>query len=216
MDRKTDSYYAQVREDLLPLIPKGATRLLDVGCGTGETGLAAKHRLATHEVIGIEFFESVALIAQTKLDQVIVGDIETLDLNFPENYFDCILCADILEHTKDPWQVLRRLRRFLRRDGTVVASIPNVRHIVPLLKIIFDRFEYDESGILDKTHLRFFTLHTIRQMFHESGYSIQQVKTNRNSTWKHILMHILSLGLLRQFSIFQYLVVATKSDPERG
>lgn len=95
MDRKTDSYYAQVREDLLPLIPRRAMRLLDVGCGTGETGLAAKQRLGTHEVIGIEFFESVALIAQTKLDQVIVGDIETLDLNFPENYFDCILCAGV-------------------------------------------------------------------------------------------------------------------------
>lgn len=207
---KENSYYGLVRLDILDLIPKGTKHLLDVGCGTGDTGIAAKQQLGLQEVVGIEFYEPAAFVAQTKLDRVIVGDIEQLKLDLPQDHFDCIVCADVLEHTKDPWQVLRSLHHFLRDKGVLIASIPNIRHIVPILKIIFDRFEYEESGILDKTHLRFFTLHTIRQIFDETGYLIQQVNNNRSISWKFKLLNFFSLGLMRQFSIYQYIVVAKK------
>ncbi len=207
---KGESYYSDVRLDILDLIPKSTKHLLDIGCGTGATGVAAKRHLDLQEVVGIELHEPAALVARTKLDRVIVGDIEELELDFPEHHFDCIVCADILEHTKDPWQVLRRLRPFLRDEGVVVASVPNIRHIVPMLKILFDRLEYGESNILDKTHLRFFTLHTIRRMFQETGYQIQHVTSNRSISWKFTLLNIFSLGLLRQFSIYQYIIVAKR------
>jgi len=185
---KEDSYYSLVRFDILDLIPKMVKHLLDVGCGSGDLGIAAKQQLGVQEVVGIEFYEPAALVAQTKLDRVILEDIEQLTLDLPKGHFDCIVCADVLEHTKDPWQVLRNLRHFLRDDGVFIASLPNIRHIVPILKIIFDRFEYEESGILDKTHLRFFTLHTIRQLFNETGYQIQHVRTNRSISWKFNLL----------------------------
>lgn len=207
---KDAGYYGLVREDVIDLIPPGTLRLLDIGCGTGETGWTAKRRLEAKEVVGIEYFEPAARAAREKLDRVIVGDVEQIDFDFPDNHFDCILCADILEHTKNPWRVLEKLRRVLREDGVLIASIPNIRHIVPVARILFDRFEYQESGVLDKSHLRFFTLHTIRLMFKDTGFSVIQVKTNRSKSWKMKLLNVISLGFTRQFSIYQYLVTCRK------
>lgn len=207
---KDKSYYSLGRHELLALVPPNTKRLLDVGCGGGYTGATAKKLFGLKEVVGIELFQSAADSAKTKLDRVITGDIEDLNLDFPEGYFDCILCADVLEHTKNPWEVLRKLYGYLDDEGVLIASIPNIRHIVPILKILFDRFEYEESGILDKTHLRFFTLHTMKQMFEENGYRITRIESNRSSSWKFWLLNLFSIGLMRQLSIYQYVIVAQK------
>ncbi len=122
---KSEAYYGLVRHDVLALIPAGTKRILDVGCGNGDTGFAAKHLHGAQEVVGIEFFDSAANVAKGKLDKVVTGDIEHLDLDFPESYFDCIICADVLEHTRDPWEVLKKLRRYLDDHGVLIASIPN-------------------------------------------------------------------------------------------
>ncbi len=207
---KHASYYEQARHDVIRLIPNTTKRLLDVGCGNGNTGYVARKTIDLEVVYGIELFESAAIEAATKLDHVIQGDIEKMDLDLPLNHFDCILCADILEHTRDPWAVLEKLKPYLTDNGVLVASIPNIRHLIPVMKILTDRFEYEEYGILDKTHLRFFTLHTIRQMFEQSGYEIHRIETNRSRSWKFHLLNVLSLGLMRPFTITQYLLVTSK------
>ena len=208
---KADAYYAVVRSELVALIPENTKRLLDVGCGAGATGRAAQLRLRLQELVGIELFEPAATQARAAYDRVIVGDIETLELDFPPKHFDCILCADVLEHTKDPWSVLKILRQQLNDDGVLVASIPNIRHLGPLFKILFDRFEYEESGLLDKTHLHFFTMHTIRKMFQDTGFEIRHVKFTYSNSRKAQLLRVLSLGLLQPFLIYQFLLVVTKS-----
>lgn len=208
-DEKKPLYYGYTRYDLLPFIPQNVRRLLDVGCGNGDTGVAAKQLRSIGEVIGIELYEPAGKIAQTKLDRVFIGDIETLTLDFPKGYFDCILCADVIEHTKDPWGVLKKLHALLDDNGVLVASMPNIRHVRPLFKIIFDRFEYEESGLLDKTHLHLFTLHTIRKMFSETGYRIERIETT-NSGRKSDLLNICTLGLLRKFLIYQFYLVVKK------
>jgi len=210
---KNQTYYSLVRNEVISLIPVGTKRILDVGCGDGSTGLAAKKLAGAQEVMGIELFDSAAEVAKAKLDRVVIGDIELLNLDFPEGYFNCILCADILEHTRDPWGVLMKLHRYLDNNGVLIASIPNIRHIVPMLKILFDRFEYESSGILDKTHLRFFTMRTIRGMLSDTGYHIERVKTNRSISWKFRLLNIFSFGLMRQFSVYQYIILARKVLP---
>lgn len=210
---KHPDYYGQFRPEILRLIPAGTRTLLDVGCGDGTTTAKAKQELGIREVVGIEAHEPAAALAASRLDRVIRGDLETLVLDLPKGHFDCILCADILEHLRDPWQVLRDLRPCLREDGVLIASIPNLRHLKPIFMILFDRFEYEPSGILDRTHLRFFTFHTMKQLLNESGFVIRSVETNRSAKWPVTLLNILSLGLLRPFSVAQYLIVAHKSRP---
>jgi 2-polyprenyl-3-methyl-5-hydroxy-6-metoxy-1,4-benzoquinol methylase len=207
---KPRDYYEIVRHDIFPFIPTGIQSLLDVGCGCGATAAELKKLFDIKEVVGVEYFAEMGLHAEKKLDKVIVGDIEYLSLPYPTEYFDCILCADVLEHTRDPWSVLRKLGTHLSHDGYLVASIPNLRHIVPLLKIICDKFEYQTSGILDKSHLRFFTLHTMKELFESAGFTISRVGTNRSRSWKFMLLNVCSLGVLRPFSIYQYIIVAKK------
>jgi 2-polyprenyl-3-methyl-5-hydroxy-6-metoxy-1,4-benzoquinol methylase len=211
LSEKSDKYFSLFRSEIYDLIPRGTLRLLDVGCGTGELGQAAKIQLGVQEVIGIEIHEPVARIAGSKLDKVILGDVEQLQLDFEPGYFDCIVCADVLEHTIDPWQLLRRLSNLLSGDGSFIASIPNIRHIVPILKILFDRLEYEESGILDKTHLRFFTLHTAKKMLTDAGFDIQHMIRSRSNSWKFRAANAISFGLFREFSVYQYIFLANKS-----
>ena len=211
-NEKNEKYYNLIRNDILELVPQETKKILDVGCGTGVTSFAAKQFFGVNEIIGIELFKPAAEIAKKKLDKVITGDIEDIDLSFPENYFDCIICADVIEHTRNPWGVLKKLHRYLNDNGVLIASIPNIRHIVPILKIIFNRFDYQESGVLDKTHLRFFSLYTIKNLFRTTGYRIIQIRTRRSRSWKFNLMNIFSLGLLRPFSISEYIIAVKKNN----
>jgi 2-polyprenyl-3-methyl-5-hydroxy-6-metoxy-1,4-benzoquinol methylase len=206
---KPSSYFSHVRQDVLALIPPGSRRLLDVGCGAGATAAAARRDLGV-EAWGIESIEAAAATATTTLDRVIVGDVETTAIPCADGYFDCILCADVLEHLRDPWSTLRSLQRVLQPAGAIVLSLPNVRQLVPILRIIFDRFEYETEGVCDRTHLRFFTLHTIRQMLQETGYRVEHLVAKRRKGWKWKSLQVATLGLVRPFTIDQYLVVARK------
>ena len=207
---KPQSYFGLIRNDVIALVPLKSKRILDVGCANGFTGFAAKQLRGDRLVVGVEVSAQAAMEARKRLDKVIEGNIEKLTLDYPDNYFDCILCADVLEHLRNPWLVLQKLHPLLSNDGVLIASIPNIRHIVPILKILLNRFEYEESGICDNTHLRFFTLHTMKKMFQECNYSIEDIKYNYHKTWKHRLMHITTFGLLKQLSIYQHLLVAKK------
>ena len=207
---KNNSYYDIVREEILDLIPSSTKRLLDVGCGTGTISSMAKKKFNIDEVVGIEKFEKAASVASARLDKVICGDIESIQLEYDNNYFDCILCADIFEHLINPENVIRKLHSLLSENGVMITSLPNIRHVVPLLKIIFDRLEHEESGVLDKTHLHFYTLHTMKKMFTESGFEIQRIEYNRSISLKFKVANIITLGLFKPFSIYQYIFVLKK------
>ena len=165
---KPAGYFDLVREDILALVPLGTRRLLDIGCGTGATARAAKDRVKIAEVWGIEWTEEASQVARSRLDRVLCEDVETCSVPVPDGYFDCIVCADVLEHTRDPWEVLRGLRRLLDPKGVLIVSLPNLRHFKPLYFLLTNQFEYEASGILDRSHLRFFTLHTMRKMLRDS------------------------------------------------
>lgn len=207
---KDEIYFNLIRVELLSLIPETTKKLLDVGCGYGTLASEAKREFGVEEAIGIEKFEAAGKIASEKLDKVIIGDIESIKLNFKENYFDCIVCADILEHLVEPEKVLRKLYQILSKEGVMLVSIPNIRHIVPLLKIIFNKLEYESSGILDKTHLRFFTLHTMKKMFEETGFKIKKIDSNRSISLKYKIANLITLGLFKPFTVYQYIFVLKK------
>ena len=147
----------------------GSKRVLDVGCATGYLARTLGERGCT--VSGIEPDEMAAEEARPYLDRLIVGNVETLDLDesFGEERFDVVVFGDVLEHLLDPLATLRKCRRLLADRGTVVASIPNVAHGSVRLALMAGRFDYQPLGLLDSTHLRFFTRASIDELFREAG-----------------------------------------------
>jgi 2-polyprenyl-3-methyl-5-hydroxy-6-metoxy-1,4-benzoquinol methylase len=213
--------YIGFREDIACLVPCSAKRILDIGCSIGAAGGLLKERNSAY-VCGIEMDESMARMARLKLDKVITGDVEQLDLRkeLNDGQFDCIICADILEHLKEPWRLLRTIRTFLSDNGVVIASIPNIRHFTTIRSLLFDGYwPYRERGIHDKSHLRFFALRNIKEMFQDSGLTIVKVvrkyrlierphRLNKISRW-------FAVPLLRDLLAFQYLIVAIKREAYR-
>lgn len=207
---KEEGYYANARRDVLELIPPNTSSLLDVGCGEGALARDAKVNYKIEFVAGVELFDAAAEKAREVLDDALCMDIETGELPYGDDRFDCIVCADILEHLRDPWSVLAKLRRVLRDDGVLVASIPNLASLRVVKLILRDRFDYAASGTLDRTHLRFFTLNTIRSMFAASGFEITRVerKLRRGFFIRHA--RVWSLGYVREGGVSKFSIVARK------
>ena len=168
----SEDYYEGLNEDLLLLLPDTARRILDVGCGAGRLGEAIKQKHPDAIVHGIEREPEVAERAAEVLDRVFEAD---LDYGLPEldRPYDAILCGDVLEHLVDPWSRLEDLVGHLAPNGSVVASLPNVRHYKVVRDLLFDgRFRYRDKGILDRTHLRFFTRRSMHELFEGAGLKV--------------------------------------------
>lgn len=174
-------YYSQSRPDVRALIDGVENhRILDIGCGTGGIGRVFRDQ-GTAYLAGIEQEPAAAREAANAYDRVWVGDAESADIDFPGDYFDIAICADILEHLRDPWAMLARIYAWLRPGGCLVASIPNLRNADTISKLLMGRFDYQEWGILDRSHLRFFTLDGIRKMFRAAGFAIETIVSNEDA-----------------------------------
>jgi 2-polyprenyl-3-methyl-5-hydroxy-6-metoxy-1,4-benzoquinol methylase len=163
---------ASTHSKIVSLVPP-ATRVLEFGCATGYMTEVLKNRLGC-TVVGIEIDRDAAALAEQYAERVIVGDAETIDYaaELAGEEFDVVLFADVLEHLKEPADVLRRVRPFIGENGVVVASIPNIAHASVRLALLGGEFRYREWGLLDDTHLRFFTRASIQDLFEETGYAV--------------------------------------------
>ena len=205
---KPQNYFSGIRNDIIELIQCNNCNILEIGCGEGNTLVELKKQGKAKFIVGIDI---VDLNQSSKLDKFILADIENDNIELPEEYFDIIICADVLEHLKDPWSVLRKIRKFLKPNGILLASIPNVREIKTLISIVIKGdFKYVDAGILDKTHLRFFCKKNIIELFESTGYKIEKI-TFKLSPKRKVLLK-LSLGLLEEFLVVQYLVLCKKTE----
>jgi len=202
---KENKYYENPREDIIALIPPEAKRVLDVGCAFGSMGKRLRE-LRGSEVVGIENEERAADIARGNVSKLITGDVENIKLPFDEAYFDCIVYGDILEHLRNPWKVLKDHTHYLKRGGFCIASIPNVSHYSVVQALLSDRWEYAVSGILDKKHLRFFTLSGIRNMLEEAGYTVEEEKRYARASKAKKVLNALSGGRLKHLLAEQYII----------
>ena len=212
-------YFRNVRDDIVSLVPREANDILEIGCAAGMTGNKLKQKTGVY-VAGVELDHKAALEAKKVLDEVIEGNIETLELPFIEKRFDCILFADVLEHLIDPLDVLKKTRKFLKTDGTVIASIPNVQYLGVVHQLVEGNWTYQDEGILDRTHLRFFTYHEIIKMFDEAGYTISNISETLDPQYKDAINQTTTLNLgrlsirdlspdeLKKFFVYQYKVTA--------
>ena len=151
--------------------------VLEIGTSTGYISKILKER--GNRVTGIEIDNEAGLVAQEYCDRMIIGDVETLDLdkNLEPASFDVIICGDVLEHLKNPANLLKKIQKFLKPGGYLVVSLPNFCHGDVLLNILSGDFRYTPVGLLDETHLRFFGMKNIFALFAECGYQISEIRT---------------------------------------
>ena len=188
------------------LVPEGSS-VLEFGCATGYmTEVLVKRRGS--RVTGIELDPEAAAQAGDHCERVIVGDAEALDLaaELGDERFDAVLFADVLEHLRDPAALLRRVRPFVAEGGVVVASIPNIAHISVRLALLGGEFRYRELGLLDDTHLRFFTRESIVDLFESSGFVI--------STWLRRRIELDDSEINPRLAVSGEVAATLRSDPE--
>ena len=167
--------HEQHNPDLLKLIPIQSKKLIEVGCSSGALAREFKKISSNCYWLGIEIDSTYAELARRHCDECIVLNIE----NAPENFWeetknaDCWIFGDTLEHLKDPWSILKLIRENISHKGSVVACIPNAQHWSIQAKLSIGDFRYEASGLLDKTHLRWFTRQTIIEMLDQSGFQIE-------------------------------------------
>lgn len=210
-------YFSCVRTEIAPLLPAHADCVLEVGCGAGGTLAWLKATGRAGWVGGIELDPDAAARARPQLDLVLEGDAGLLLPHLPPQSLDLILCLDVLEHLVDPWQTLQQLQALLRPGGKLIVSLPNIRHYSVLLPLLVaGRWHYTDAGILDRTHLRFFSRESARGLLLQAGL---QVRAERSTyawgTWDR-WKDWFTLGVLRGFFSFQYLLLADKAPPAPG
>jgi SAM-dependent methyltransferase len=164
-------YYAGCNERLARLMPAEALRVLEVGCGEGRLGARLKALRPGREVYGIEREPAAVTAAAGNLDRVFALDVERDDPPLEPGSLDAVLYGDVLEHLVDPLAVLRRHRPLLKSDGIVLASVPNVQHHTIVAAVLRGDFQYESAGLLDATHLRFFTWSTLFKLLLDAGFA---------------------------------------------
>lgn len=206
----TNYYNRSFRQEMFKYIPKETKKILEVGCSEGLFLSYVKENTSA-EIWGIEMNENAAEKASKVAHKVFSGDFNQVYDKLPQNYFDCIVFNDVIEHFDNPWQALINTKQLLSETGVIVSSIPNFRYIGNLTEIISTAdFKYkEEGGILDKTHLRFFTSKSIYRLFEECGYTlIKQEGLRPCQSWKEKLLIFLSLGFFRDMRFKQFANVA--------
>jgi 2-polyprenyl-3-methyl-5-hydroxy-6-metoxy-1,4-benzoquinol methylase len=172
MDQILNPYYLNQRKEVAAFIPSNMTamRVLEIGCGVGNF----KENIdGNSEYWGIEPSLDVANIAATKLFKVLVGRFEDVYMFLPNDYFDCVVCNDVIEHMANEDWFLTTIKTKMKRKSVIVGSVPNVRYIDNLLHLIIRKdWRYLDSGILDRTHLRFFTEKSLKRSFESNQYDI--------------------------------------------
>lgn len=215
-----ENYHSNLRHDIVPYI-QPCDRLLDVGGGTGVTARYLKREGLAREV-GV--LDAVAPLDDAELDFASRVDIENhaaLDQFLGENGpFETILFLDVLEHLIDPWSALDVFARHVAQGGTMIASVPNIRHISVTKNLLLKgQWDYQDAGLLDRTHLRFFVRETAERLMARPGMQVEKVEAAPVHHAKHRLADRLTLGRLRGLFTLRYYVVARKladSSPGAG
>jgi len=199
---ENNSYYHNDRGELLKFIPLKTKSILDIGCGAGNFAYKAK-KLTGAYTTGIEINKTSAKEAVKKIDKVYVGNIEKIIKKLPNNKYDVIFFNDVLEHLIYPNIVLNVIKTKLKKTGIIICSLPNIRNFKTLIEIIINKdFQYKSDGVLDKTHLRFYTKKSMVRMIEEAGYKILTIEGLCKS--KNFILQIVNILFLNYFDDSKY------------
>lgn len=208
--KKPDIYYSTPRPEIFVFVPQNVKRALDVGCSSGGFAATVKKERGA-EVWGVETHHASAETARNVLDKVIEEPFAP-GMDLPEKYFDCISFNDVLEHLLDPEQALIYAATLLAPEGVIIASIPNIRYLPAFKDFVFrGNWEYEDMGVMDRTHMRFFTKKSIPLMFTRCGLKVETLQgINGLTTRKLNLLNRLTKNRFEDVKYQQYAVVARK------
>lgn len=208
---KPASYFANTRSDFIELLQTGDdASVLELGCGAGGTGRGVLAAGKAGRYVGIELDPKAAQVAAQALSEVLVGDVQEVNLDHLHGRFDALVISEVIEHLPDPWTTLARLSTCVKPGGQVLASSPNIAHWEVILNLIKGRFQYREAGVMDQTHLRWFTPESYVALFEGAGFQIETVKSMRQNGWKAKMFDGLTGGRLKHLFMAQIVVIGRK------
>ncbi len=210
---KSETYFSHARQEIEPLLPQQCGRTLEIGCGSGATLNWLRQIKRASYTVGIEISPLAAETARKLVDEVHSIDFEQVDLPASPEKFDVILCLDVLEHLLDPWKTVDRLvSDYLAEGGTLIVSLPNVQHYSVVLPLLFrGRWQYQEAGLLDRTHLRFFTRGTAHGLLaHPQLSRPRPLMPGFGWRSKKGVFDKLTLGVFRGLLVYQHYLAASK------
>jgi len=213
---KGADYFSGVRADILAELPEDpAARILEIGCGAGATGETALATGRAGFYRGVEFDPESAERARSVLTEVVCANVETIDPALIADSYDVLILSEVLEHLIDPWGVLKVLAPFVKPGGRVYASSPNVSHHKVIRSLIAGRFDYESEGVMDRTHVRWFTPASYRAMFEDAGFETASVGPVALYPGKARLINRLSGGRLAHLFQLQIMYRGHKAGFER-
>lgn len=223
-----DGYFDRINMDILKKIPIYPKKIVEVGCGAGALGAKYKEINPRCQYIGIELSKDACdyAIKNKRIDSVFCANIEEKDLtefDIAKNSLDCIIYGDVLEHLINPWEIIKNHSNYLKQNGLIISCIPNISNYSIIYQLLKGNWNYQEEGLLDRTHLRFFTLKTIKDMFEKAGLNIVDVEglcynLEAHSSFIRIMEQVFpSLGLKTEevksnTQVYQYVIVAQRSN----
>lgn len=168
--------HEQHNPDLLRLIPAFSKNIIEIGCSSGALAREFKVINPDCNYLGIEIDKGYADLAKRYCDQTEVADLDQVEHEFylKNRHRDAWIFGDTLEHLKNPWRVLENIRAVIPKDGSIIACIPNAQHWSLQVKMSIGDFRYEDSGLLDRTHLRWFTRQTINELFEQTGFTVTE------------------------------------------
>jgi len=207
---KSSDYFSLEREIIINEVNGNNLIVLDIGCGSGELGEALKKKSKTI-VYGVELNKKAYEKASLKLDHAIHANIESVKISYEKQSFDYIIMGDVLEHLIDPMSTLKKLKPYLKKEGSFLLTVPNIRYWKTLIDLVLkDEWEYKDWGILDFTHLRFFTKKSLFRLFFKMDFNHLSVSRVIGKNTKSDFLNKLTLGLFEGFLASHIFVRAKK------
>ena len=201
---KPEGYFEGARADYVSDLPVNSqAKILEVGCGEGGTGWLALQHGKCGTYCGVELLPDAGDKARKRLSEVVVGNVESMNLPWPEETFDVLILSEVLEHLRDPWAVLEKLFPLLKPGAAVYASSPNVSNHKIIRMLIQGDWNLTDMGVMDRTHLRWFTPRTYKHLFESCGYAVDFVGPMGTLSPKARAVSMMSFGRLRHLFIEQ-------------
>lgn len=211
---KTAGYFAGARHDMVEMLTTGAdASVIEIGCGNGATGAATLSAGKASRYTGIELVPEIAAAARLVLSEVVTGNVEVIDLTHLHDQFDGLIMSEVIEHLTDPWATLAKLAQCLRPGGEVIASSPNIAHRGVIGGLLSGRFDYTQAGVMDRTHLRWFTPASYHALFAGAGFVDIRVMPVRAPGLLPRLFNRLTRNRFAHLSMTQIMIHARTRSP---